>query len=145
MADVKIVDIDSEQWNMKDQNARDRLTILEEKQNATNGENINVSLASGVYASNIQFTNHVKLGKLHYALLDISNLNASFVGTTTSGNIGTTNIRPFTTFYAISVDYKTGVPIRIGINQDGKLTHGESYGMNKGNNQIRCPMWWIES
>lgn len=145
MADVKIVDIDSEQWNMKDQNARDRLDVLEEKQNAANGEQISVSLASGVSASGIQFINHVKLGKLHYALLDISNLNASFVGTTTSGNIGQTSIRPFTTFYAFSTDYKTGTSIRIGINPNGQLTHGESYGMNKGNNQIRCPMWWMES
>ena len=31
MADVKIVDIDSEQWNMKDQNARDRIAVLETK------------------------------------------------------------------------------------------------------------------
>lgn len=30
MADVKIVDIDSEQWNMKDQNARDRLNTIED-------------------------------------------------------------------------------------------------------------------
>ena len=29
MADVKIIDIDSEQWNIKDQNARDRLDALE--------------------------------------------------------------------------------------------------------------------
>lgn len=31
MADVKIIDIDSEQWNMKDQNARDRLTSIESR------------------------------------------------------------------------------------------------------------------
>ena len=31
MADVKIVDIDNEQWNMKDQVARDRITVLEGK------------------------------------------------------------------------------------------------------------------
>lgn len=29
MADVKIIDIDSEQWNMKDQNARDRILAVE--------------------------------------------------------------------------------------------------------------------
>lgn len=29
MADVKIIDIDNEQWDMKDQNARDRLTAIE--------------------------------------------------------------------------------------------------------------------
>lgn len=31
MADVKIIDIDSEQWNIKDQEARNRITTLEEK------------------------------------------------------------------------------------------------------------------
>lgn len=31
MADVKIVDIDSEQWNIKDQEARTRIAALEEK------------------------------------------------------------------------------------------------------------------
>lgn len=31
MADVKIIDIDSEQWNMKDQNARNRLDVIERR------------------------------------------------------------------------------------------------------------------
>lgn len=31
MADVKIIDIDSEQWNMKDQAARDRLDVIERR------------------------------------------------------------------------------------------------------------------
>ena len=31
MADVKIIDIDGSQWNMKDQVARDKITALEEK------------------------------------------------------------------------------------------------------------------
>ena len=31
MADVKIIDIDSAQWNMKDQDARNRIATLEEK------------------------------------------------------------------------------------------------------------------
>lgn len=39
MADVKIIDIDSAQWNMKDQVARDKITTLEED-NATNKTNI---------------------------------------------------------------------------------------------------------
>ena len=39
MADVKIVDIDGSQWSMKDQVARDKITILEED-NITNKTNI---------------------------------------------------------------------------------------------------------
>ena len=35
MADVKIVDIDSEQWNMKDQKARDDIAALEQKTTIT--------------------------------------------------------------------------------------------------------------
>ena len=31
MADVKIIDIDNEQWNIKDQEARNRIATLEEK------------------------------------------------------------------------------------------------------------------
>ena len=31
MADVKIVDIDNVQWNIKDQEARNKITVLEEK------------------------------------------------------------------------------------------------------------------
>ena len=39
MADVKIVDIDNVQWNMKDQEARNKIAILEED-NTTNKTNI---------------------------------------------------------------------------------------------------------
>ena len=35
MADVKIVDIDGSQWNMKDQVARDKITELEQKTTVT--------------------------------------------------------------------------------------------------------------
>lgn len=39
MADVKLVDIDGSQWNMKDQDARNRITVLEED-NTTNKTDI---------------------------------------------------------------------------------------------------------
>ena len=39
MADVKIVDIDGSQWNIKDQEARNKITILEED-NTTNKTDI---------------------------------------------------------------------------------------------------------
>lgn len=54
MADVKIIDIDSEQWNMKDQNARDRLTVIEEQQYKLTTENFQMS----------GFTFSVKLKKI---------------------------------------------------------------------------------
>lgn len=42
MADVKIIDIDSEQWNMKDQNARDRLTAIENQMYKTTTERMSI-------------------------------------------------------------------------------------------------------
>lgn len=43
MADVKIVDIDSEQWNIKDQEARTRIAVLEEKEWEFVGQGISSS------------------------------------------------------------------------------------------------------
>lgn len=43
MADVKIVDIDSEQWNIKDQEARTRIATLEEKEWEFVGQGISSS------------------------------------------------------------------------------------------------------
>ena len=43
MADVKIVDIDNEQWNMKDQEARDKITTLETEVNTNIPERFTVN------------------------------------------------------------------------------------------------------
>ena len=54
MADVKIIDIDSEQWNMKDQNARDRLAELE---TGNKIQNIETTPSSNVTMELITITN----------------------------------------------------------------------------------------
>ena len=46
MKDVKIVDIDNEQWNIKDQEARDRIANLEESKDITNSVNVLIGEAS---------------------------------------------------------------------------------------------------
>ena len=46
MQNVKIVDIDNEQWNIKDQEARDRIANLEESKDITNSVNVLIGEAS---------------------------------------------------------------------------------------------------
>ena len=52
MADVKIVDIDGEQWNMKDQEARNIIAVLEQKieENANIIERLNKNVQEGFLA-----------------------------------------------------------------------------------------------
>lgn len=53
MADVKIVDIDGEQWNIKDQDARNKITVLEQKieENANIIKSLNKNVQEGFLAS----------------------------------------------------------------------------------------------
>ena len=52
MADVKIIDIDGEQWNMKDQEARSIIAVLEQKnkENANIIERLNENIQEGFLA-----------------------------------------------------------------------------------------------
>lgn len=52
MADVKIIDIDGEQWNIKDQEARNIIAVLEQKaeENANIIEKLNKDIQKGFLA-----------------------------------------------------------------------------------------------
>lgn len=54
MADVKIVDIDGSQWNMKDQEARTRIAALEEKKWEFVGQGISNSTSDITLSVNIK-------------------------------------------------------------------------------------------
>lgn len=62
MADVKIVDIDGEQWNMKDQEARTRIAALEEKTTVTTTVKINEETVK----MNLVEINDEKFLQLHF-------------------------------------------------------------------------------
>lgn len=52
MADVKIIDINDEQWNIKDQDARNKITVLEQKveENANIIKSLNKNVQEGFLA-----------------------------------------------------------------------------------------------
>ena len=64
MADVKIVDIDGSQWNMKDQEARNKITELETLVNKLKADTEVTELSDIVIGSGVRFIGTViKVGK----------------------------------------------------------------------------------
>lgn len=115
MADVKIVDIDGSQWNMKDQEARNKIAVLEEK-------------------TTVKVTKKIDQEKIKMNLVEINNekfLQLHFTGFEWSGIIGET-IATFVQDFGlnnvirclIGMDYADGTGRYIAgldIQQDGQI------------------------
>ena len=144
MADVKIVDIDGSQWNIKDQEARNKIAEIEQLLKTEVIDNIPINLNSGNSADETRITSIQKFGKMYVGLIIIENINASNVGTINRVNVGTVNINTLNSTYALGFDYKSGKTVRIRINPDKSITIEESSGVPNGNNGIRAPITWIE-
>ncbi len=144
MADVKIVDIDGSQWNMKDQEARNKIAELEQLLKTEIVDNIPIVLNSGNSATEARITSIQKFGKMYVGLIIIEDINADNVGTISRVNVGTVNINVLNSTYSLGFDYKSGKTVRIRVNPDKNITIEESSGIQKGNNGIRAPITWIE-
>ena len=144
MADVKIVDIDGSQWNMKDQVARDKITEIEQLLKTEVVNNIPINLNSGNNADEARITSIQKFGKMYIGLIILENINANNIGTINRADIGTVNINVLNSTYSLGFDYKSGKTVRIRVNPDKNITIEESSGITNGNNGIRVPITWIE-
>lgn len=116
MADVKIIDIDSEQWNMKDQNARDRLAELE---TGNKIQNIETTPSSNVTMELITITN-VKFLQISFRGL-LVNLESGRDILSFTNDFGLNE-----TFYFLVNADKTSqngrVPVTISVGTNGKIT-----------------------
>ena len=134
MAEVKIVDIDGSQWNMKDQVARDKIAELEEKFSVQDLADIDIELKPGYTATQAKFINHYKVGKIHFMAMRLDNIAGDKIGTEQTANIGLINIRPRKDTYFLLNDYKNNKTLRCFIANDGTIAVGESGGIISGNN-----------
>ena len=74
MQDVKIIDIDNEQWNIKDQEARNKIANLEESKDITNSVNVLIGKASVIRSGKvIQISGTIENGR-EGNVIAISNL-----------------------------------------------------------------------
>lgn len=144
MADVKIVDIDNEQWNIKDQEARNRIAEIEQLLKTETVGEILINLNSGNSANEARITSIQKYGKIYIGLIIIENLNANNIGTLSRVNVGKVNINVLNDTYSLGFDYHSGKTVRIRVDPEKNFYIEESNGISNGNNGIRAQITWIE-
>lgn len=134
MADASIIDIGGTQWNVKDKEARDRITVIE--------NNITFEILEDptfIKVPNISFTtfqryNHYRIGKIHFLYLRLQNINGGNIGTTnptviTKLNIGTIKQTSFKLYNDVNK-----LVVKCSINTEGVITIIDSSKISKGNN-----------
>ena len=136
MADVKIIDIDSTQWNIKDQEARNRIADIEENISTKMLNDISIQLKPDYTADNILFRNHYKVGKIHFIDIRIINIKGSNIGTDTLANITTIELKPAKITSFMLLDCRKPAAVRCILQEDGTIGFAESVGVSNGNNDI---------
>ena len=136
MADVKVIDIDGEQWNIKDQDARNNIAKIEETISTQDLQDVQVTMKNGYTCKSIQIGSHYKVGKIHFAVIRIEDLSGSGVGTTTTINIASTSLTPKKYTVFIARDYRVPATARCALETDGSISIAESNGINDGNNVV---------
>ena len=134
MADAKIIDIDGSQWNIKDQEARNRITNLENLFIAEDLPDVVIELNIGYTAMEIKGYAHYKIGKIHFVTFLIRELAGPAIGTGNTANVATTNLRPKKETSFIVNDYKNKATLRCYIDTNGTLAVAESVGSVSGSN-----------
>ena len=144
MQEVKIIDIDNVQWNMKDQEARNRIAEMEQLLKIENVNDIQIILNGGNSANEARITSIQKFGKIYIGLIIIENLIADNIGTLNRVNVGTVNINVLNNAYSIGFDYHSGKTVRIRVSPEKIFSIEESSGVSSGSNGIRAQITWIE-
>ena len=133
MADVKIIDIDSAQWNMKDQVARDKITELEQNFITQDLQNVEIDINVDYTASQAMMDSHYKIGKIHFMNVVLRNISGPNLGTAITAQIGKINIKPKKQTSFILNDYTNKAVLRCYIDSNGAIAIGESVGLVQGN------------
>lgn len=136
MAEVHIVDIDGEQWDIKDSPLTARVATLEDKVSTKDEQDIVINMLPGYTASVNHIFNHYSVNKIHFMTVRISNLKGADIGTAATIYLGSTNMRPKKDTSFILCDYIHNVALRCFLNIDGKIAIGGSEGVTSGNNLL---------
>lgn len=134
MADAKIVDIKGVQWELKDEVARNRIAELEKSLISQPLDDINITMNEGYTSTLAVLRSHYKVGKIHFAIVQINNIAGQHIGTSVTANIGRVNIKPEKATSFLLNDYHNSIVIRSSIANDGTITMDESVGLVQGDN-----------
>lgn len=134
MAEVKTIDIDGVQWEMKDQTARNKIANLEENNTTKDLPNITINFKEGYEVVGASIAQHYSYGKIHFALINFINIKGNNIGTNTTTHIASLNAYPKKSTTFLMYDYKNKAVLRCSISPDGTLTIEESVGVISGDN-----------
>lgn len=136
MAEVKIIDIDGEQWNIKDQDARTKIATIEEDISSQDLQDIQVTMRNGYTCKSIVISDHYKVGKIHFATIRIDDLSGDLIGTGGTAHMAVMNLKAKKSTSFIAREYVAQATVRCSIGIDGSLRLDESNGINNGRNMI---------
>lgn len=145
MADVKIVDIDNVQWNMKDQEARNRIANLEEAVSVKDLQNVAIKMNSGYTATIKDIYAHYSVGKIHFMTVRFDNLAGTNIGTGATANIASINLYPKKETSFILNDFMNRAILRCCLFVDGTIAVGESIGVTSGSNSCYGELIFAEA
>lgn len=131
---VNTLDIDGTQWEMQDVVARNRIAELEKSLIPQSLDDINIPMNEGYSSILAVLRSHYKIGKIHFAIVQIDNIAGKDIGTNVTANIGRINIKPVKTTSFLLNDYRNNIVIRSSIANDGTITMDESVGLVQGDN-----------
>ena len=144
MADVKIIDIDGEQWNIKDQDARTKIAVLEDSLSTKDLPDAQITMKDGYTCKSIRITSHYKAGKIHFAYLRIEDLSGNNVGSVASIDVASTNLIPKRYITFLARDYRAPATVTCSLEQDGTIGLGASTGIKNGDNVILAEIIFAE-
>ena len=136
MADVRMIDIDGELWNIKDQDARIKIAAIEEDIFPQDLQDIQVTMKDGYTCKLIFISNHYKVGKIHFASIMIENLSGDSIGTIRTANVAVMNLKAKRHTEFILRDYLAPATVNCSLEEDGTLSIRESNGIRDGYNAI---------
>ena len=129
---VNTLDIDGTQWEIQDVVARNQIVDIEKLLTPQDLNDIKITMNEGYTATMAVLRSHYKIGKIHFAIVQIENVRGKNIGTSVTANIGHINIRPKKTTSFILNDYHNNITIRASLANDGTVTMDESVGLVQG-------------
>lgn len=141
---VDTLDIDGNQWEIRDTKARNDIATIKQLFTVETIQTIDLTLNAGYSATMKEIRQIQKYGKLYIGLLIMDNLSGENIGTNDTADISKINMSLNQTVYAMGIDYLSSKPVRASISRQGIISLQETAGVTDGNNRLRIPIIWIE-
>lgn len=134
MEKISIIDIQGVQWEIKDQEASNKIVELENELNVKDLDDIAIKIEPNYTASEANLIQHYKVGKIHFMDVRLVNISGTNIGTDMTAHFGFINIHPKKRTNFLLLEYKSNKTMRCYIEPTGEIGIGESPGITQGNN-----------